>query len=139
MDADDLRMVAPVSYASSRPEAAADAQGKFMTVENFEVIDGLGISKESGEVVLTISDHLPWDTASEHFEKLEGKIGRYLDFIRSGQLLESVPDAAKRQVRISVFCKHQPDDNTHNFLLAAGRQLAHDGVKLSFVELPDVY
>lgn len=122
-----------------RPQAAAGAQGKFMTVENFEVIDALGISKKSGEVVLTISDHLPWGTSSEHFEKLESKIGRYLDFIRSGQLLESVPDAANRQVRISVFCKHQPDDNAHKFLIAAGRQLAHYGVKLSFGELPDGY
>lgn len=110
-----------------------------MTVENFELIDALGISKESGEVVLTISDHLPWGSPSEHFEILEGKIGRYLDFIQSGQLIESVPDAENRQVRISIFCKYQPNDHAHNFLIAAERQLAGVGVKLSFGEIPDGY
>lgn len=110
-----------------------------MTVGNFEVIDALGISKESGEVVLTISDHLTWATPSEHFEILEGKIGRYLDFIQSGQLLESVPDAANRQIRISIFCKYQPSAHAHRFLTAAERQLAEVGVKLSFGELPDGY
>lgn len=110
-----------------------------MTVENFEVIDALGISKESGEVVLTISDHLTWENPSEHFEILECKIGRYLDFIQSGQLLESVPDAANRHVRISIFCKYPPSAHAHSFLTAAERQLAEVAVKFSFGELPDGY
>lgn len=110
-----------------------------MTVENFEVIDALGISKENGEVVLTIADHLTWENPSEHFEILESKIGRYLDFIQSGQLVESVPDAVNRQVRISIFCKYQPSAHAHNFLTAAERQLADVGVKLSFSELHDGY
>jgi hypothetical protein len=110
-----------------------------MTVENIEVIDALGISKEDGEVVLTISDHLPWDSPSEHFGILERKIGRYLDFIQSGQLLDSVPDAENRKVRISIFCKYQPNGHAHNFLIAAERQLADIGVKLSFGELPVGY
>jgi hypothetical protein len=110
-----------------------------MTVENLDVIDGVGISKDNGEVVLTISDHLTWETPSEHFEILEGKIARYLDFIQSGQLLESVPDAAGRQVRISIFCNYPPTAHAHNFLIAAERQLGDVGVKLSFGELPDGY
>src|SRR5471030_694893 len=110
-----------------------------MTVENFEVIDALGISKESGEVELTISDLLPWDSPPEHFEILESKIGRYLDFIQSGQLLESVPDTANRKVRISIFFQYQPNEHAHNFLISAERQLADLGVNLSFGELPDGY
>lgn len=110
-----------------------------MTVENFEVIDALGISKESGEVVLTISDHLTWENPSQHFEILEGKIGSYVDFIQSGQLLESVPDAVNQQVRICIFCKYQPSAHAHDFLTAAERQLADVGVKLSFGKLSDGY
>lgn len=103
------------------------------------MIDALGISKETGEVVLTISDHLTWENPSQHFEILESKIGRYLDFIQSGQLLESVPDAVNPQVRISIFCKYEPSVQAHNFLTAAERQLADVGVKLSFGEMPDGY
>ena len=110
-----------------------------MTVENIYVIDALGIGKEDGEVVLTISDHLPWDSTSEHFEVLEKKIGRYLDFIQSGQLLDSVPDADIRKIRISVFCKYKPSDYADEFLGAAKRQLEELGVKLSFDTLPSGY
>lgn len=110
-----------------------------MTVENIDVIDGLGIAKETGEVVLTISDHLPWDLTVEHFAVLERKLGQYLNFIQSGQLLDSVPSADVRNVKISIICKYLPNDAASNFLRAAERQLGELGVKLSFETLPSGY
>jgi len=110
-----------------------------MTVENIDIIDALGIEKDTGEIILTISDHLPWNSNSDHFEILEKKIGRYLDFIQSGQLVESIQDASKRRLRISIFCKHEPDDHAYNFLKAAERELAEFGIAISLSELPPSY
>lgn len=36
-----------------------------MSVDNSKVIDSISIDKD-GNVVLTISDHLPWDEKGEH-------------------------------------------------------------------------
>lgn len=41
-----------------------------MSIERSDVVDGLGISRVDGKVVLTISDHLRWDEPKKHFELL---------------------------------------------------------------------
>ena len=44
----------------------------------------------TGEIVLTMADHLPWDQGKEHWSMLEEKINRYLGFIEAGELVEHV-------------------------------------------------
>jgi hypothetical protein len=109
-----------------------------VTIENADAVDGAGIDRASGEVVLTISDHLMWED-NRHLPLLEQKIGRYLDFVQSGQLLELIPQAKGRSIRIEVIHKHQPTDLASKFLLAAGRQLKAVGIELSNRELPEGY
>ena len=39
-----------------------------MSVDQTNVVDAIGLDNQSGELVLTISDHLVWgDAKSEHF------------------------------------------------------------------------
>jgi hypothetical protein len=45
-----------------------------MTVENTSVVDALGTDTDTGEVRLSIFDHLLWDT--EHLRLLQDKINR---------------------------------------------------------------
>lgn len=54
----------------SRPEPDIPAN-LLMTVENTSIVDAVGTDKETGEVRLSIFDHLPWDT--EHLRLLQGK------------------------------------------------------------------
>lgn len=108
-----------------------------MTIENFETIDGVGISKESGEVVLQISDHLEWEDSAIHFNLIEKKIGSYLNFIQGGQLFEVVPEAKDRSIRIDIICKFEPSELALKFLTAAMQQLKLMGVALSYGMLPD--
>ena len=56
-----------------------------MSVEDDTVVDIIGIEKATGQVVLTISDHLAWD--DDHLRLLERKIATYINFVESGQLL----------------------------------------------------
>jgi hypothetical protein len=80
-----------------------------MSVENVEVIDAIGVDRETGEVVLTITDHLDWSTnENEHLMLLQEKINAYLEFILGGELVEAYEDAKGRRPRIDVIHKFPP-------------------------------
>lgn len=86
-----------------------------MAVDNPDVIDIVSTTRETGEVVLTIADHLRWD--DDHLVVLQAKINRYLEFIEGGQLAEEYPNAKPGvPVRIDVACKYRPSTNGLRFL-----------------------
>lgn len=75
-----------------------------MTVEQTDVIDIATIDHATGDVLLTISDHLPWDVdEGEHLLLLQDKINTYLRFIESGELFETVPLSKGRKPVINVL------------------------------------
>ncbi|MDB5309776.1 MAG: hypothetical protein JWO38_3978 [Gemmataceae bacterium] len=99
-----------------------------MAVDNPNVIDFIGTAQSSGQVALTIADHLPWDEANEHLGILQAKINRYLEFIESGQLAEEYPNAKPGVlVRIEVVCKYQPSRGGERFLDLARREIKTAG------------
>lgn len=59
-------MLAAAHYENAAPEQGTAT----MSIERSDVVDGLGISRVDGKVVLTISDHLRWDEPKKHFELL---------------------------------------------------------------------
>ena len=84
-----------------------------MAVDNPDVIDIVSTTS-TGEVVLTIADHLPWDEANEHLLILQSKINSYLVFIEGGQLASEYPNAkpgAPVQIRVACLNKPSPDGN----------------------------
>jgi hypothetical protein len=110
-----------------------------MSVSNSAVIDGLGISEGDGKAVLTISDHLSWQDSKTHFDLLERKIGAYLAFIQSGQIVDSLPTAEGKGVRIELIHEHAPNDAARRFISAAQQQLKTLGVEFVAKGLPDGY
>jgi hypothetical protein len=107
-----------------------------MSIDNIKVVDFTGVDKESGDVILTISDHLPWtDSISEnrnHLNLLEGKINTYLQFIESGQLVEDYPDAKGKKVVINVVGKFTLNYDAIIYFEKAEKVIANAGFKLSF-------
>ncbi len=79
-----------------------------MAVDNPDVIDIVSV-EQSGCVVLTISDHLEWLDSTSHQQLLQLKINRYLAFVESGEILDSYPRAAGRDVIIRVVTQFRPD------------------------------
>ena len=67
-----------------------------MSIDDPEVVDVIGIERDSDVVVLTICDHLDWYCADEHLLALHDKINRYLGFVEN-ELLDAYPqgDCAK--------------------------------------------
>ena len=101
-----------------------------MSIENAAVIDAIGVERQSGKVVLTISDHLDWGNEREHLLALQEKINTYLRFIESGEIDETYPDARGRSRVIDVVAQHQPTDGADQFFSKAVAVLREAGVEL---------
>lgn len=98
-----------------------------MSIEETEVVDVTGRDRDTGRIVLTISDHLPW-TDEEHFGLLDRKVRAYVGFIESGQILQQYPDAKERGTRIELVCKYPLTSRAIGFLNAVRQALEHRGI-----------
>jgi len=103
-----------------------------LTVEKSDAVDFIGTDPASGRVVLTISDHLPWDDAAQHFQLLERKIAGYVSFVKSGQLAANYPDSEGRATEIGVVFQHPPPVDAKALLAAAGAALQRLGIAFSY-------
>jgi len=97
-----------------------------VSVEQLDVIDVASIDKETGHVILTISDHLDWSDSVQHQTILQAKFNKYLSFVESGEMLERCPDAKDRPV---VF-KYKPDQEGWRVLTRAKEVIESAGFTL---------
>lgn len=105
-----------------------------MSVEQLDKVDFISFDKKSGDVWLTISDHLAWDKGEdEHLLVLQEKINGYLQFILSGDLLKEVPTARGHQVVINVHGKFPLSSKAEHFYRKAADFVEKAGYKLQFV------
>jgi hypothetical protein len=71
-----------------------------MSVEDVDKIDLVTGERKTGDMILTISDHLDWgENEGEHLLVLQKKLNTYLEFIESGQIYANVPQAAGRKAK----------------------------------------
>lgn len=110
-----------------------------MTVEQVNVVDVIGIDKRTGQVILTISDHLDWSDTSEHQAILQAKLNNYLAFVESGEIMERYPDAQGREVVFKVVFKFKPDPKGEKFLLRAREIIKSAGFELLHELFADSY
>src|SRR5262245_20829342 len=101
-----------------------------MPVDNPEVVDAVGTEVATGNIVLTICDHLDWTDAESHLHLLSEKINRYLGFIESGELLENYPSAAGKSVRIDIYAKYPLTEEACRFFDHAREVARTYGVSL---------
>jgi hypothetical protein len=105
-----------------------------MSVEDQNVIDIITTDKQ-GILVLTISDHLEWNDENEHLLLLQDKINSYLDFIENGQLAESYPDKADKNIMIQIVFKYQPNKTAEEFLAIVKRFISEKGHAFDYYKL----
>jgi CRP-like cAMP-binding protein len=101
-----------------------------MSIEQLDVIDTIGTDDATGQIVLTISNHLEW--SDESLLLLQGKLNTYLAFVEEGEMLHSYPDAEGREILIDVVCKHNPNKNALRFLKKVGFIIEGAGMKFNF-------
>jgi hypothetical protein len=104
-----------------------------MSTEQTNVVDFVSIDPKSGDVWLTISDHLPWDQdEGEPLFLLQEKLNAYLRFIESGQMYEERPDTKDQKVIIDLVGKF-PLSKQAGLFFEKARALIHNaGFKLQF-------
>jgi hypothetical protein len=101
-----------------------------MSVEQTDVVDMVGIDRETGYVVLTISDHLDWSDSFGHQTILQKKLNTYLAFVESGEILEQYPKAQNRPVAFNVVFRVPPDESGRAFIARAREVIESAGFTL---------
>ncbi len=106
-----------------------------VSVEQTDVVDILGIDRETGHVVLTISDHLDWSDSVEHQTILQEKLNTYLASVESGEILGQYPEAKNRPVAFRVVFQVPPDESgrllSQEHERQSNRQVSPSGMKCS--------
>ena len=93
----------------------------------------VGISRVSGKVILTVSDHLAWDAQEhEHLMLLQEKIKTYLRFVESGEIYQEYPDARNRQVLIEIVGKYPLSEKAKAFYAAVEVVVKQSGFEIGF-------
>lgn len=98
-----------------------------MTIELMHIVDIISTSAERNEVMLTISDHLPWDEGDDHLLLLQEKLNSYLAFVESGELVDYNPAYAEKHVIFDLVYLHPPGDQALAFLDRAAAVVAGAG------------
>ncbi len=102
-----------------------------MSIDQTNVVDAIGIDNVTGEVVLTIADHLEWvGSDNEHLLLLQQKLNTYLRFVESGEILETFADAKDRTVLIDVVCKYPLNQQAQDFYSQVTQLVEGAGMKL---------
>ena len=109
-----------------------------MAVDNSKVVDFVGVDKTSGEVVLTVSDHLEWTDSVSHQTILQAKLNSYLAFVESGELLQEYSDAKGRLVAFNIIFKFEPDAQGRRFLDRAKVAIEGAGFTLTYEVSADI-
>jgi hypothetical protein len=102
-----------------------------MSIDNTQIVDLIGTSRDGTEVTLTISDHLEWGDNS-HLLLLQEKLNTYVRFIESGEIHTTYPTARDKALRINVVCKYPPDDKGQWFLSKARKMVTDVGLDLTY-------
>ncbi|HEY1932789.1 MAG TPA: DUF6572 domain-containing protein [Acetobacteraceae bacterium] len=102
-----------------------------MPVDRADTIDLATIDKASGDLLLTISDHLPWDeNEQKQLILLQNKLNAYLRFMESGEVLKKVPAAEGRGIVINLVGKFPLSRKAHTFLTRARPAIEGAGLRL---------
>jgi uncharacterized protein DUF6572 len=112
------------SEAASDNTARADCAG---------FIDVVAHDRKTDETVLVMHESTRWDGSEEQLHELQERFNAYASFLLDGELAESHPELARKNMRIDVRCDHMPDDRTLELLGMIHDQLEFQDVRVEVV------
>lgn len=101
-----------------------------MTITEADVIDVISFENATGDLVLTVSDHLDWRRPQKHIEALEQKLNAYLEYLESADAEPLLERAKGHAVVIRVVGKFPLDAAATEYLREVGAQLKREGIVL---------
>ncbi len=107
-----------------------------MSIDQTDKIDFVTIEYQTGDVLLSISDHLSWDhDEGEHLLMLQAKLNTYLAFVEGGQMYQEVPETIGRRVVINLVGKFPLSEEATKFFRLASQAIHKAGFALRFKHL----
>jgi hypothetical protein len=104
-----------------------------MSIDQTRTVDFITFDRKSGDVWLTVSDHLPWDQEEgKHLLLLQEKLNAYLEFIEGGQIFTECPDAEGRNIVIDVVGVYPLSQQAKRFYELATTATRDAGFNLQF-------
>jgi hypothetical protein len=97
------------------------------------VIDVIAQDSNTGEVVLVMNEHEPWDDSDERLLALQERFNAYVSFLLDGEMAEVNPDLAGGSARIELRCAHMPDARALELLGMIHDQLAFQEIRVEVV------
>jgi hypothetical protein len=126
----------PLSLWNGHPADDRGHPEEAVSLDTLDVVDFVGIEDATGTAVLTIADAWDWSDEGAHLAALQAKIYRYLDFVESGQLVETEPNATGLPVRIDVIARFPVSARGQKFFADVGGYTESQGVGLEYRLLP---
>jgi hypothetical protein len=114
----------PAESSVSKSSGSSSLKG----IEHAGVIDLLGFTQASGEVLLTMVETRPWKDGSPQLYQLQEKLNAYLSFILDGEMLEAYPQFARKPVRVRLECATPPGPAEMAFLQHVHEQTELQGI-----------
>jgi len=104
-----------------------------VSIDQTNTIDFVNIDKTSGDVLLTISDHLDWiENEGHHLVLLQAKLNAYLRFIESGELHQKHPETDGRAIVMQIVGKFPMSNQAQIFFQRASAAIQAAGLELRF-------
>jgi hypothetical protein len=103
-----------------------------MSLDDLEVIDAIGIDRNTGFIVLTIADSWDWSDVDRHLLALQAKLNKYFEFIEGGQVYEVYPDVYERSVVIDVVGRFSLSEAGRELLEKASRVCSELNAQVQF-------
>jgi hypothetical protein len=104
-----------------------------MSIDQADKIDFVNIEYKTGDVLLSISDHLSWDEdEGEHLLMLQTKLNTYLAFIEGGQMYRQIPETMGRRIVINLVGKFPRSEEASKFFRLASQAIHDAGFSLRF-------
>lgn len=110
-----------------------------MALEDSNVVDAAGIEKATGFIVLTITDAWDWTDEQAHINALQAKLNNYVQFVKSGEILDTFPEAAIKPVIIDLYFQLPLPPIGEHFLRHANSECEKHGIKVRYEIFPDSF
>ena len=107
-----------------------------MTVRNTDVVDNVGIEKQTGAVMLIVLDDEAWNDVDEHLGLVREKLNAYLRYVESGEYLGTFEAASMTvppsgTVKVKILARFHPPQQAKAFLANATATLRDAGFELT--------
>lgn len=97
------------------------------------VLDAIAHDTRADEAVLAMFETRPWSGEDWQLFQLQEKLNAYVSFALDGEMTESYPALAGKNLRIQLRSVHEPDDRTLGFCERIREQLALQDIAFEVV------